>query len=105
MDYLQSAFTQVSDESKAKCAKASAEKRKAREDEERITKMDEMEQQQGPSSSTSTKPLHAEGEEEVPQPGCSRPIEYRTIKAVLPDIDDDLIEASHSLPKIYTSII
>lgn len=31
-------------------------------------------------------------EEELPQPGCSRPVQFRIVKAVLPAESDDLIE-------------
>nr|CDS33531.1 Activating signal cointegrator 1 complex subunit [Hymenolepis microstoma] len=79
LDYLQSAFSRLCDESNAKQAN-SATKGKAREEKEETM-------QPGPSTSTSTKV-----EEQPPQPCCSRPPEFRTIKSVFPDIESDVIE-------------
>ncbi|VDO04424.1 unnamed protein product [Rodentolepis nana] len=76
LDYLQSAFSRLCNESNTKQAKSTINE-----------KAKEETMQPGPSTSTSIKV-----EEEPPQPCCSRPSEFRTVKSVFPDIENDLIE-------------
>ncbi|VDL60929.1 unnamed protein product [Hymenolepis diminuta] len=79
LDYLQSAFSRLCDESNAKRGDSAAEK-KAKEDKDRAMQ-----------SSHSASP-DAKVEEQSPQPCCSRSSEYQMLKVVFPDIENDLIE-------------
>ncbi|KAM7543061.1 hypothetical protein Aperf_G00000006832 [Anoplocephala perfoliata] len=73
LDYLESAFAHLAEEFPIKQVKS-----------DDIKKVEEVEPSKADTS--------ASQDVEKPQPGCSRSVEFRTLKAVLPDAEDDLIE-------------
>ncbi|KAL5970492.1 Activating signal cointegrator 1 complex subunit 2, partial [Taenia solium] len=71
LDYLYSAFSRLIEESLTKIANSDGTKEVV---------------------PPSVEEMLRDTVDEQPQPGCSRPPEFRTVKAVLPGTDDDLIE-------------
>lgn len=79
LDYLQNAYARLAEQCSVKRAESADAKKVKKEEMDKAPKADT------PTASQSV---------EEPQPGCSRSFDFRTLKAVLPDVEDDLIEVN-----------